>query len=82
MGRDDEGWKEHFHTHVEEEASRQHPAESQMLHVLDRVVEALLQHRGVPGIEALAVHVLTLRVNLWATFLVPTPQAARRRRDP
>ena len=70
MGRVDEGWKEHFHTHVEEETSRRHPADSQMLHVLDRVVEALLQRRGVPGMEALAVRVLTLRVNLWAPLLV------------
>ena len=37
MGRDDESWNEHFHKHVEEEASRQYPAELQMLRVLDRV---------------------------------------------
>ena len=76
MGRDDEGWSEHSHEHVEEEASRQYPAELQMLRVLDRVVEALLQHRSVPGIEALAVHVLTLRVNLWATLLVKRQNSA------
>ena len=38
-----------------------------MLHVLDRVMEALLPHLRVEGMDALAVHVMRLRVNLWAT---------------
>ena len=38
-----------------------------MLHVLDRVMEALLPHLHVEGMDALPVHVMRLRANLWAT---------------
>ena len=42
--------------------------ELEMLHLLDRVVKALVSHLHIDGMEALAVHVMKLRVNLWATL--------------
>ena len=68
MGRGDDGWDERFHHHVEEKASRQYPNELNMLRVLDRAVEALLPHLRAEGMDALAVHVMRLRVDLWATL--------------
>ena len=68
MGRGDNMWDERFHQHVEKAASGRYPAELEMLHLLDRVVKALVSHLHIDGMEALAVHVMKLRVNLWATL--------------
>ena len=68
MGRGDTWDGERFHQHVEVEASRQYVHELEMLRVLDCVMEALLRHRCVVGMEALAVYVLSLRVSLWAAL--------------